>query len=84
MTLPPCYEPDEEEPDNPSRRSFMIGSAAATAGLLVAPLLGEEALKNCGRHAAGRSERDPGFAQRQRKTAGKRVRDLPITIEKLM
>ncbi|MCU1348556.1 MAG: oxidoreductase [Acidobacteria bacterium] len=44
MTLPPCYTPDDDKPqkDAPSdasRRSFMIGSAAATAGLLVAPVL---------------------------------------------
>lgn len=40
MTLPPCMEPPEEDelPPDPSRRSFMIGSAAATAGLAVAPL----------------------------------------------
>ncbi len=45
MTLPPCYESDDE-PDNPSRRKFMIGSAAATAGLFVAPLFGEDARQN--------------------------------------
>ena len=44
MPLPPCMEPEEEElPPDPSRRSFMIGSAAATAGLAAglaaAPLL---------------------------------------------
>ncbi|HEX9501363.1 MAG TPA: 2Fe-2S iron-sulfur cluster-binding protein [Thermoanaerobaculia bacterium] len=55
MTLPPCYQPDDDEPDNPSRRTFMIGSAAATAGLLVAPLFGEEALKN----AAATQQADP-------------------------
>ena len=43
MTLPPCYRPDDEEPADPSRRSFMIGSAVATAGLIVTPLLGEAA-----------------------------------------
>jgi xanthine dehydrogenase YagT iron-sulfur-binding subunit len=59
MSLPPCYQPlddDEagtprervpgEEHDgqaaNPSRRSFLIGSAVATATVLVAPLLAEE------------------------------------------
>jgi xanthine dehydrogenase YagT iron-sulfur-binding subunit len=50
MTLPPCSQPpDDEEPDqpaDPSRRSFLIGSAAATAGLIVAPLLGEAAQKS--------------------------------------
>src|SRR6266480_2481996 len=39
MTLPPCYKPDDDKPENPSRRDFMIGSAAATAGLMVTPLL---------------------------------------------
>jgi xanthine dehydrogenase YagT iron-sulfur-binding subunit len=37
MSLPPCYDPEEEEgqPPDPSRRAFVIGSAVA----LVAPLL---------------------------------------------
>jgi len=39
MTFPPCYQPDDDEPDDPSRRTFMIGSAVATAGLLIAPAL---------------------------------------------
>jgi xanthine dehydrogenase YagT iron-sulfur-binding subunit len=40
MTLPPCYIPeDEDAPDDASRRSFLIGSAAATAGLFVTPAL---------------------------------------------
>lgn len=53
MTLPPCYQPDDDDtplaadsspaqppgPADPSRRSFLLGSAAATAGMLVAPLL---------------------------------------------
>ena len=40
MTFPPCYEPaDDDEPPDPSRRTFMIGSAAATAGLFVSPSL---------------------------------------------
>jgi xanthine dehydrogenase YagT iron-sulfur-binding subunit len=53
MTLPPCYTPLDETPDeahdetpktrdepaDPSRRAFVLGSAAATAGMLVAPLL---------------------------------------------
>jgi len=39
MTFPPCYQPDDDEPDDPSRRTFMIGSAVATAGLLIAPTL---------------------------------------------
>ena len=55
MSLPPCYTPDDEEPPDPSRRTFMIGSAAATAGLIVAPLLGEAARKD----AAAKSEADP-------------------------
>jgi xanthine dehydrogenase YagT iron-sulfur-binding subunit len=52
MTLPPCYtnpdpddepivaKPSEDSPANPSRRSFVIGSAAATAAILVSPMLG--------------------------------------------
>ncbi|HEV8435370.1 MAG TPA: 2Fe-2S iron-sulfur cluster-binding protein [Thermoanaerobaculia bacterium] len=43
MTLPPCYTPpddDDETPSDPSRRSFLIGSAVATVGVYVAPLLG--------------------------------------------
>jgi len=43
MTLPPCYTPpdeDDEIPSDPSRRSFLIGSAAATVGVCVAPLFG--------------------------------------------
>jgi xanthine dehydrogenase YagT iron-sulfur-binding subunit len=43
VTLPPCYLPDDENPEDPSRRTFMIGSAAATAGLFVAPLLAHPA-----------------------------------------
>ena len=54
MTLPPCYEADDE-PDDPSRRKFMIGSAAATAGLFVAPLFGEAARQN----AAATLQSDP-------------------------
>jgi len=54
MTLPPCYEADDE-PDDPSRRKFMIGSAAATAGLFVAPLFGEAARQN----AAATPQSDP-------------------------
>jgi xanthine dehydrogenase YagT iron-sulfur-binding subunit len=40
VTLPPCYVPPDEDdpPADPSRRSFMIGSAAVTAALAVAPL----------------------------------------------
>ena len=55
MTMPPCYEPLEEDdahlreteangeqlPD-PSRRSFLIGSAVATTTALIAPLLRAE------------------------------------------
>ncbi|HEV8658721.1 MAG TPA: hypothetical protein VGS96_08830, partial [Thermoanaerobaculia bacterium] len=56
MSLPPCYQPpDDDEPQDPSRRSFMIGSAAATAGLFVAPLLGEAAVKE----AAAKTVADP-------------------------
>jgi len=43
MTLPPCYtnpEPNDDAPDDPSRRSFVIGSAVATAAAFVAPILG--------------------------------------------
>jgi len=55
MTLPPCYQPDNDEPANPSRRTFMIGSAAATAGLIVTPLLGDAARQN----AATTQQADP-------------------------
>ena len=59
MTLPPCYQPpdedDRDQPVDPSRRSFLIGSAAATAGLLVAPLMGEAAQKS----AAAKTAADP-------------------------
>src|SRR5207249_935977 len=52
----PCYKPpDEKEPVDPSRRTFMIGSAVATAGLLVTPLLGEAAREN----AAATQQTDP-------------------------
>jgi xanthine dehydrogenase YagT iron-sulfur-binding subunit len=36
MTLPPCYQPPDDEPEDPSRREFLIGSAAA---VIVAPIL---------------------------------------------
>jgi xanthine dehydrogenase YagT iron-sulfur-binding subunit len=49
MTLPPCYTPPDEDdqPDEPAaerpadhtRRTFLFGSAAAAAGVIVAPLL---------------------------------------------
>ena len=55
MSLPPCYTPPDDEPADPSRRSFLIGSAAATAGLVVSPLFGEAAVKN----AAERVQPDP-------------------------
>ena len=45
MTLPPCWTPpddDADAPPNESRRTFLIGSAVATAGALVAPLFAEE------------------------------------------
>ena len=40
MTLPPCYTPPD--PPDPSRRTFLIGSAVATAGAFVLPLIAEE------------------------------------------
>jgi len=40
MTLPPCYTPPD--PPDPSRRTFLIGSAVATAGAFVLPLVAEE------------------------------------------
>ena len=55
MTLPPCYTPEDDDPPDPSRRNFLIGSAAATAGLVVSPLFGEAAVKN----AADRVQPDP-------------------------
>jgi xanthine dehydrogenase YagT iron-sulfur-binding subunit len=45
MSLPPCYTPiddDDEPPPDPSRRTFLIGSAVATAGAFVLPLVAEE------------------------------------------
>ncbi|MBV9493067.1 MAG: 2Fe-2S iron-sulfur cluster binding domain-containing protein [Acidobacteria bacterium] len=42
MTLPPCYTPPDEEDERAAghtRRAFMLGSAAAAAGVLVAPLV---------------------------------------------
>jgi xanthine dehydrogenase YagT iron-sulfur-binding subunit len=50
MTLPPCYQPPDEDetlsdiadnPTDPSRRRFMVGSAAATAGFIVAPIVSD-------------------------------------------
>ena len=45
MTLPPCYTPPDEDdqPDNPSRRSFVLGSAAAAAAIVVSPMIGSSA-----------------------------------------
>ncbi|HEV2718615.1 MAG TPA: (2Fe-2S)-binding protein [Thermoanaerobaculia bacterium] len=40
MTLPPCYTPPD--PPDPSRRTFLIGSAVVTAGAFVLPLVAEE------------------------------------------
>ena len=40
MTQPPCYTPPD--PPDPSRRTFLIGSAVATAGAFVLPLVAEE------------------------------------------
>src|SRR2546423_9962017 len=50
MTLPPCYvRPDEDEsPSDPSRRTFLIGSAVATAGAFVLPLVAEEPVAKSG------------------------------------
>jgi len=45
MTLPPCWTPPEDEdeaPPDPSRRTFLIGSAVATAGAFVLPLVADE------------------------------------------
>jgi len=45
MTLPPCWIPPEDEddaPPDPSRRTFLIGSAVATAGAFVLPLVADE------------------------------------------
>jgi xanthine dehydrogenase YagT iron-sulfur-binding subunit len=50
MTLPPCYQPPDDDPDetndspsDPSRRSFLISSATVTASLLVAPAFAKPA-----------------------------------------
>src|SRR5256885_16448595 len=41
MTLPACYTPpDDDYPDDPSRRTFVLGSAAAAAAIVVSPILG--------------------------------------------
>jgi xanthine dehydrogenase YagT iron-sulfur-binding subunit len=44
VTLPPCYQPPDDDPPetdetprDPTRRTFLIGSASVTAGLLVGP-----------------------------------------------
>jgi len=44
MTLPPCWTPSDEDeaPPDPSRRTFLIGSAVATAGAFVLPLVADE------------------------------------------
>ena len=42
MTLPPCFD-DDDKPDDPSRRTFLIGSAAVTAGLFVKPVFADAA-----------------------------------------
>ncbi len=55
MSLPPCYTPEDDDLPDPSRRNFLIGSAAATAGFVVAPLFGEAAVKD----AAARAVPDP-------------------------
>ncbi|HEX2833227.1 MAG TPA: 2Fe-2S iron-sulfur cluster-binding protein [Thermoanaerobaculia bacterium] len=42
MTLPPCWTPpdeDDEQLQDPTRRSFLIGSAVVTASAIAAPLL---------------------------------------------
>jgi xanthine dehydrogenase YagT iron-sulfur-binding subunit len=59
MTLPPCYtDPDEDDlpleddrPENPSRRSFVLGSAAATAAIFVGPMLGAPPARTGAEHA---------------------------------
>jgi xanthine dehydrogenase YagT iron-sulfur-binding subunit len=47
MTLPPCYQPPDDDPDesiaDPTRRSFLISSATVTASLLVAPAFAKTA-----------------------------------------
>ncbi len=62
MTLPPCYQPldeDEERAEESSRqvvpqfsgstrRSFLLGSVAASAAIAVGPLLGESLQKGSG------------------------------------
>jgi xanthine dehydrogenase YagT iron-sulfur-binding subunit len=59
VTLPPCYRPDSEDPPDvadpeeakeapadPSRRSFLVTSAAATAAALAAPVLAAATAKS--------------------------------------
>lgn len=44
MTIPPCAQPPEDrDPEDPSRRMFMIETAALTAGLFVGPLIADPA-----------------------------------------
>lgn len=56
--LPPCFDDDAfddpgDELDDPSRRSFLIGSAAATAALVARPLIGDEARQSAAAKTAG-------------------------------
>jgi xanthine dehydrogenase YagT iron-sulfur-binding subunit len=73
VSLPPCYAPGEDDPPDPSRRSFLIGSAAATAGFVASPLFGEAAVK----HAAERAAADPNAIPVSLNVNGK-VHDLRL------
>jgi xanthine dehydrogenase YagT iron-sulfur-binding subunit len=54
--LPPCYDElpphDDESLKDPGRRSFLIGSAAATAGIFAKEIFGQEARQNAAATAA--------------------------------
>ena len=72
MTLPPCWTPQDDEPADQSRRYFLLGSAVA----IVAPLFID---------AQPKTRLDPRTtANAVYHASGKRVRDLPITLEKLL
>ena len=70
MSLPPCCPLDtdeevqpDESPRDPSRRTFMIGSAAATAGILLAPLVGDGLRQTAAASSAlGSGSQVPGTA----------------------
>ena len=84
MTLPPCCPLDadedvglDESPRGPSRRTFMIGSAAATAGLLLAPLVGDGLRQT----AAANPAIEPGAPTGMALTLNVNGRDYNLTLD---